>query len=119
MTIDFNTIESYKAGLMRNFIELWLKLCPDHRISLERGMGGHRLSIILPDTFATRLTFPKDSPIQTIKKTTTYMDKLNKSDEEHKAYERSLANRERILERQIEVDELRAAAKDDDEYTPA
>ena len=103
--LDTQLIESYKAQMMRSFIELWLKLCPDHRISLERGMGGHRLSIILPDSFAERLTFPKNSPIQTIKKTTTYRDE----------YGSTSADRERTLERQIECDELREAAKKDRE----
>tara|TARA_R100000306_G_C4300616_1_gene104900 strand:+ start:149 stop:547 length:399 start_codon:yes stop_codon:yes gene_type:complete len=103
--LDTQLIESYKAQMMRSFIELWLKLCPDHRISIERGMGGHRLSIILPDSFAERLTFPKNSPIQTIKKTTTYRDE----------YGSTSANRERVLESQIECDELRAAAKKDEE----
>ena len=43
--------------------------------------------------------------IQTIKKTTTYRDE----------YGSTSANRERTLERQIECDELREAAKKDEE----
>ena len=103
--MDTQLIESYHAQMMRNFIEYWLKQVPSHRISMERGMGGHRLTFTLPDSFAERLTFPKHSPIQTIKKTTTYRDEDGSTS----------ANRERVLESQIECDELRAAAEKDEE----
>ena len=103
MPIDSNTIDSYKAHLMRTFIELWMKICPDHSVSIRDGeLGKSALYIQFPESFATRIRF--NSPeIQEINKTTTYRDE----------YGSTSADRERILERQIEVDELRAAAKRD------
>tara|TARA_R100000656_G_C3849881_1_gene107237 strand:+ start:37 stop:444 length:408 start_codon:yes stop_codon:yes gene_type:complete len=106
--LDSETIESYKAQQMRTFLEFWMKLCPDHRISIRDGVfGGSGLCIEFSDSFAERIRF--NSPaIQEITKTTTY----HGSDEQVEDMKRQaeVADRERVLEVQLECDQLRAKA---------
>ena len=91
---------------MRHFLEFWMKICPDHRISIRDGVfGGSGLCIEFSDSFAERIRF--NSPaIQEITKTTTY----HGSDEQVEDMKRQaeVADRERVLEVQLECDELRA-----------
>ena len=106
--LDNESIESYKALHMRSFLEFWMKICPDHRISIRDGVfGGSGLCIEFPDSFAERIRF--NSPaIQEITKTTIY----HGSDDqvEDMKMQAGVADRERVLEVQLECDELRAKA---------
>ena len=113
--LDNESIESYKAQHMRNFLEFWMKICPDHRISIRDGVfGGSGLCIEFPDAFAERIRF--NSPaIQEITKTTMY----HGSDDQVKDYKNraEVADRERVLEVQLECDQLRAKADAFDNIT--
>ena len=113
--LDSETIESYKAQQMRTFLEFWMKLCPDHRISIRDAVfGGSALCIEFPDSFAERIRF--NSPeVQEITKTTTY----HNSDDQVEDMKRraGVADRERVLEVQLECDELRAKADAFDNIT--
>ena len=106
--MDNESIESYKALQMRSFLEFWMKLCPDHRISIRDAVfGGSALCIELPDSFAERIRF--NSPeIQEITKTTMYHGSDDQVDDMKKRA--GVADRERVLEVQLECDELRAKA---------
>ena len=109
------SIESYKAQHMRHFLEFWMKICPDHKISIRDGVfGGSGLCIEFSDSFAERIRF--NSPaIQEITKTTMY----HGSDDQVEDMKRQagVADRERILEVQLECDELRAKADAFDNIT--
>ena len=106
--LDNESIESYKAQQMRTFLEFWMKLCPDHSISIRDGVfGGSGLCIEFSDSFAERIRF--NSPaIQEITKTTMYHGSDDQVDDMKKRA--GVADRERVLEVQLECDELRAKA---------
>ena len=106
--LDSESIESYKAQHMRHFLEFWMKICPDHKISIRDGVfGGSGLCIEFPDSFAERIRF--NSPaIQEITKTTMYHGSDDQVEDMKK--QAGVADRERILEVQLECDELRAKA---------
>ena len=106
--LDNESIESYKAQHMRNFLEFWMKICPDHRISIRDGVFGRSaLCIELSDSIAERIRF--NSPeIQEITKTTMYHGSDDQVDDMKKRA--GVADRERVLEVQLECDELRAKA---------
>ena len=90
--LDNESIESYKAQQMRTFLEFWIKLCPDHRISIRDGVfSGSGLCIEFSDSFAERIRF--NSPAIEV------------------------ADRERVLEVQLECDQLRAKADAFDNIT--
>ena len=106
--MDNELIESYKALQMRSFIEFWMKICPDHRISIRDAVfGGSALCIEFPDAFAERIRF--NSPaIQEITKTTMYHGSDDQVEDMKKRA--GVADRERVLEVQLECDQLRAKA---------
>jgi len=95
--LDIDLIETYKAQQMKHFLEYWMKICPDHTMSIRDGLlhNGSALVINIPASFAKKIRF--NSPISEIKVKNVYHD----ADQ---------ANRERMLEVQIEHDELRANA---------
>ena len=109
------SIESYKAQHMRHFLEFWMKICPDHKISIRDGVfGGSGLCIEFSDSFAERIRF--NSPaIQEITKTTMYHGSDDQVDDYKKRAE--VADRERVLEVQLECDQLRAKADAFDNIT--
>ena len=113
--LDNESIESYKALHLRSFLEFWMKLCPDHSISIRDGVfSGSGLCIEFSDSFAERIRF--NSPaIQEITKTTIY----HNSDDQVEDMKRQagVADRERVLEVQLECDELRAKADAFDNIT--
>ena len=113
--MDNESIESYKALQMRSFLEFWMKICPDHRISIRDGIfNGSGLCIEFSDSFAERIRF--NSPaIQEITKTTMYHGSDDQVDDMKK--QAGVADRERILEVQLECDELRAKADAFDNIT--
>lgn len=113
--LDNETIDSYKAQQMRTFLEFWMKLCPDHSISIRDGVfGGSGLCIEFSDSFAERIRF--NSPaIQEITKTTTYHNSDDQVEDMKK--QAGVADRERILEVQLECDQLRAKADAFDNIT--
>ena len=113
--LDSEQIEHYKAKHMRNFLEFWMKICPDHKISIRDGVfGGSGLCIEFSDSFAERIRF--NSPaIQEITKTTMYHGSDDQVDDMKK--QAGVADRERILEVQLECDELRAKADAFDNIT--
>ena len=113
--LDSEQIEHYKAKHMRNFLEFWMKLCPDHRISIRDGFfSGAGLCIEFSDSFAERIRF--NSPaIQEITKTTMYHGSDDQVDDMKKRA--GVADRERMLEVQLECDELRAKADAFDNIT--
>ena len=113
--LDSETIESYKAQHMRHFLEFWMKICPDHKISIRDGVfGGSGLCIEFSDSFAERIRF--NSPaIQEITKTTMYQGSDDQVEDMKK--QAGVADRERILEVQLECVELRAKADAFDNIT--
>jgi hypothetical protein len=113
--LDNESIESYKAQQMRTFLEFWMKLCPDHSISIRDGVFGRSaLCIELSDSFAERIRF--NSPaIQEITKTTVYHGSDEQVDDMKK--QAGVADRERVLEVQLECDQLRAKADAFDNIT--
>ena len=106
--LDNESIESYKALHMRSFLEFWMKICPDHRISIRDGVfGGSGLCIEFPDSFAERIRF--NSPaIQEITKSTMYHGSDDQVEDMKK--QAGVADRERVLEVQLECDQLRVKA---------
>ena len=113
--LDNESIESYKALHMRSFLEFWMKICPDQSISIRDGVFGRSaLCIELSDAFAERIRF--NSPaIQEITKTTMYHGSDDQLDDMKRRAE--VADRERVLEVQLECDELRAKADAFDNIT--
>ena len=96
--LDTELIETYKVQQMKHFLEYWMKLCPDHTMSIRDGVfKGSALVIEMPDSFASKIRF--NSPISEIKVKNVY-------------HEADQANRERVLEVQLECDELRNKVRD-------
>ena len=113
--LSSESIESYKAQHMRHFLEFWMKICPDHKISIRDGVfGGSGLCIEFSDSFAERIRF--NSPaIQEITKTTMYHGSDDQVEDMKRQAE--IADRERVLEVQLECDQLRAKADAFDNIT--
>jgi hypothetical protein len=56
--LEAELIESYKAQQMKHFLEYWMKICPDHTISIRDGaFKGSALVINIPDSFANKIRF--------------------------------------------------------------
>ena len=97
--LDTELIETYKVQQMKHFLEYWMKICPEHTMSIRDGVlhNGSALVINIPASFAKKIRF--NSPISEIKVKNIY-------------HEADQADRERVLEVQLECDELRNKVRD-------